>query len=313
MSNTNPAQGRVIVLGSINVDLMIQVDRLPCAGETVHSNGLIRQLGGKGANQAVGAARAGAACTLLAAVGNDTDGYAMVAQLQDYGVDTTFIGRTAAPTGCAMVATSAVDNQIIVVGGANETVTPAQIGNMEIRAQDICVAQMETPLAATLAFFEKAKAAGATTLFNPAPASIDALEALPVTDILVVNESELRLLSRTVSDIELSDTEIMTLCRVLGKNVRDIIVTLGGEGVALAHSDRITRIAAHRVSVVDTTGAGDCFCGYLAAALARGDTLDSSAIEANAAASIAVQALGAASSIPSLAETRATLNKESAN
>lgn len=291
--------GKVIVLGSVNVDLLVSTPRLPCAGETVSGTSLTRQLGGKGANQAVGAARAGVPCTLLAAVGADDDGASMTAALASHGVDISQIRVTPSATGCALVATSPQDNQIIHIAGANSDVDAAFAAGVDLHPADVCLAQMETPAPATAALFQRARAAGTCTILNAAPASAAAHQLLPLCDLLIVNESELALLTGAKDSATLDDAGLLSSRDMLGlEHGQTLLVTLGADGLAIARESSVFRIAGRLVNVVDTTGAGDCFCGYLAAGLARGDRIERAAEEANAAASIAVQSLGAAASIP---------------
>jgi len=291
--------GRVVVLGSINVDVLASVGRLPNAGETVTGDALTRQLGGKGANQAVAVARAEAKSILIGATGSDADGAMMIETLSAHGVDTAHVAREAGPTGCAIVTTSPKDNQIVVIPGANARLTAHSSENLGIAAGDVCLAQMEVPPGAVAAFFERARAAGALTILNAAPASPAAGELLPLVDLLIVNETEFALVSGSAVDPKASDAQLAEALRGLGASRPEtVIVTLGDAGLVVVAGDRLHRIAGRSVEVVDTTGAGDCFCGYLAAGLARGDSLVSAAFTANIAASIAVQALGAASSVP---------------
>jgi len=300
MDAPSQASGTVLVLGSINVDLLVSAPRLPLAGETVAGHGISRELGGKGANQAVGAARAGARCRLAAAVGADEDGRAMKAALETFGVDVGMVRATAgSTTGCAIVATSPQDNQIICIAGANATVDESLVAAISIGTNDVCLAQMETPAPATRAFFARAQDAGAQTILNAAPADLAALSLLPLCDVLVVNESELAVLAKR-PDLAPDDDAVLLFCtQSLGMRADQIlVVTLGSAGLAIVHNQTVRRIAGHRVPVTDTTGAGDCFCGYLAAGLARGDTIERAAAEANRAASLAVQASGAACAIP---------------
>jgi ribokinase len=261
---------------------------------------LSRQLGGKGANQAVGAARAGAPCILLAAVGQDEDGVSMVAALDNYGIDTSHIRATSSATGCAVVATSPQDNQIIHIAGANSDVDATLAAEADLGPEDVCLAQMETPIPTTAALFQRARSAAAFTILNAAPASTAALSLLPLCDLLIVNESELALLTRSGAELMLDDESLLSSRRLLGLQPhQSLLVTLGAGGMAIIGENAIQRVAGRPVTVVDTTGAGDCFCGYLAAGLARGDAIDQVATEANAAASLAVQSFGAATSIPS--------------
>lgn len=305
--------GKVVVLGSVNIDLLVSTPRLPCAGETVSGTSLTRQLGGKGANQAVGAARAGAHCILLGAVGKDEDGDSMLAALNSYGVDTGRIRATSSATGCAVVATSPQDNQIIHIAGANSDVDAILAADVDLGPEDVCLAQMETPIPATAALFQRARAARACTILNAAPASTAALELLPLCDILIVNESELALLAGSDAGSMLDDESLLSSRSLLGlQSGQTLLVTLGADGLAIIGQDAIQRIAGRSATVVDTTGAGDCFCGYLAAGLARSDPTDQAAIEANAAASIAVQSFGAAASIPNRATVLQSLGNSPA-
>lgn len=291
--------GTVVVLGSVNVDLLCSVPRLPNAGETVVGHHVTRQLGGKGANQAVGAARAGARCVLLGAVGDDPDGSAMVDALKGFGVDTGRIRTNTGSTGLALVATSREDNQIIVVAGANGTVDAELANSLDIAPGYCCLTQMETPVGAARSLFERARSERATTILNAAPATEAARQLLPLCDVLVVNETELFLLAEATDDSSLDDSALLLYFeRMKLSEDQALVVTMGPHGSAIVRDGAVTRIAGHQAVVVDTTGAGDCFCGYLAAGLARGDDLETAAIEANAAASMAVQSLGAASAIP---------------
>ena len=291
------SNAHILVLGSVNVDLLASVRRLPVAGETIAGEGLVRQLGGKGANQAVAAARADGAVFLLGAIGDDADGAAMVRELVDYGVGVSALSHVPAPTGIALVLTSPADNQIVVVSGANGLADQDIASAMAIEAQDICLAQMETPPAAVQAFFTHARAAGATTILNAAPATESVRPLLPLCDILIVNESELGLLAGTPLDSDAGDDALAGAIGRLGF-AGTLIVTLGPRGILFGQGATFARIPGRSVNVVDTTGAGDCFCGYLAAALARRETLETAVREANVAASIAVQSLGAASAMP---------------
>ena len=277
--------GTVVVLGSINVDLLLSVERLPQAGETVLGTGVDRQLGGKGANQATAAARAGAFCTLVAAVGADEDGDRMLAALAGAGVDIGHINRAPTPTGLAVVATSPANNQIIVIAGANAELTAAQVDAVAIAPDDVCLTQLESPIALVERFLRRAKAAGATTVLNPSPADVAAVGLLALVDVLLVNEGERDLLAPLALRPD-----------------QTLVVTLGERGVSVVRGGETRTVAGRKAEVVDTTGAGDCFAGYLTAALARGADLMDAVTEANAAAALSVQSRGAAPSMPQRAE-----------
>jgi ribokinase len=261
--------GSVIVLGSINIDILLQVERLPTAGETVHGVALERQLGGKGANQAVGAARAGAPTMLLAAAGRDDEADRLLARLADFGVGVKHVRRVAAPTGLAVVVTSPLDNQIVVTAGANAEVTADMAAALPVVLGDVCLTQLETPVVAAEALFRSARAKGATTVLNPSPVSREAAVLLPLTDVLVVNESELDLLAGSDTLPADPDRRLLQQAEALGAGRGlCLVVTLGSRGLAVVRDGAVERIAGRPARVVDTTGAGDCFCGYLCAALA---------------------------------------------
>lgn len=298
----------VVVLGSINVDLIVSAERLPVAGETVAGKDIEFQLGGKGANQAVGAARAGAATRFLGCIGEDENGAAMLGQLRGFGVDVAAVRQVPGRTGFAIVATCPRDNQIIVVPGANSHVDEALADNARVAAGDACLAQRETPVAASRRLFSAARAVGATTLLNAAPADEGVHALLPLVDILIANEGECRLLASFPEADPANDADLITVRRRLGLGQNQVLIaTLGEAGVAIAAADCVRRIPGESVAVLDTTGAGDCFCGYLAAGLAQGISLESAALRANIAASLAVQSRGAACSVPDIAAVTAIL------
>ena len=284
----------VLVLGSINSDLLVRLDRLPKPGETVFGRTSERALGGKGANQAVAAAKAGALTRLLATAGCDADD--MVAELQRHGVGAEGIARVKTPSGTAIVATAPDNNQIVVIPGANAHIDREGVSAARIGRGDVCLTQMETPAWAAEIFFRKARQAGATTVLNLSPAIEDARRLLELTDLLVVNQSELEWLAGQPVDCQ--NPVALLAARDRHFKSRSLVVTLGAEGAAIVNGRQVDYLAGHRVSAVDTTGAGDCFCGYLCAALARGEALNVAAVEASAAAALSVQQTGAARSIP---------------
>jgi len=296
--------GRVFVAGSINMDVVATADRHPRIGETVAGHAVLYFPGGKGANQAVSAAKLGAPTTLIGRLGNDAFGDQLKAFLAAQGIDLTFVQATAgADTGTAVITTANADNTIVVIPGANALVDATDVAAPVLARGDIAVSQFEIPLPAIGAFFQRARAAGATTILNPAPAIEFGPELLDLVDILILNETELGLLAK----IELRDTDdparFVDAARSLraGKG-RIICVTLGKRGVlALVHGEPLI-VAGRTVKAVDTTGAGDCFVGAVAAQLARGKSIRDALDYANAAASICVQRMGAAPSMPTAAE-----------
>jgi ribokinase len=296
--------GRVFVAGSINMDVVATADRHPLIGETVAGNAVFYFPGGKGANQAVSAAKLGAPTTLIGRLGADTFGQQLKAFLAAQGVDLSFVKNTAeAHTGTAVITVANADNTIVVVPGANAHVSAEDVEAAVLAKGDIAVSQFEIPLPTVSAFFKRARAAGATTILNPAPAVEFGAELLDLVDILILNETELGLLSKT----ELRDTDdparFIDAARVLPAKQNTIIcVTLGSRGVLALIEGQASIIAGRAVKAVDTTGAGDCFVGAVAAQLAAGRSIRDALDYANAAASICVQRMGAAPSMPTAAE-----------
>jgi ribokinase len=272
---------RVIVCGSINVDIVARVGRHPLPGQTVVGSDLRYYPGGKGANQAVAAARAGAETMMVGGIGDDTFGPGLTAFLVEQNVDVSHVvSRKDTPSGTALILVdSAGQNTIAVVAGANATVDTTLTDGVEVRAGDVLVAQFETPVETTVALFRRGRVAGTTNILNPAPARDIPGDLLEVCDLLIVNESERAALTGP-------------------RQPGCLIVTLGARGaVGYIGSDTVTT-KGHTVEVVDTTGAGDCFVGSLAAELASGSTVEQAMAYANAAAALCVQAPGAGPSMP---------------
>lgn len=301
--------GRVFVAGSINMDVVATADRHPRIGETVAGHAVLYFPGGKGANQAVSAAKLGAPTTLIGRLGSDAFGHELKAFLTAQGSDLTFVQETAgAHTGTAIITLANADNTIVVIAGANAFVSAADVAGPALAKGDVAVSQFEIPLPAIGAFFQRARAAGATTILNPAPALGFGAELLDLVDILILNETELGLLAKT----ELLDTDddarFIDAIRSLqtGKD-KIVCVTLGRRGVvALVHGEPLV-VPGRTVKAVDTTGAGDCFVGAVAAQLAGSQSIRDALDYANAAASICVQRMGAAPSMPSVAEVEAVI------
>jgi ribokinase len=301
--------GRVFVAGSINMDVVATADRHPRIGETVAGDSLGYFPGGKGANQAVAAAKLGATTTLIGRLGKDAFGDQLKTYLAAQGLDLTFVRDTSGVhTGTAIITVAKADNTIVVIPGANGLVSAADVTAPTFAKGDVAVSQFEIPLVAVTAFFQRARAAGATTILNPAPAAECNAEMLELVDILILNESELALLA----GIELRDTDdharFIEAARSLpiGRD-KTVCVTLGKRGVLALVNDEPLIIPGRAVEAVDTTGAGDCFVGAVASQLAGGSSIGNALDCANAAASICVQRMGAAPSMPSTAEVAAIL------
>ncbi|MEJ1159960.1 ribokinase [Prosthecomicrobium sp. N25] len=300
---------KLVVVGSINMDLVVTAERFPGPGETIPGTGFARYAGGKGANQAVAAARAGAAVTFVGAVGDDPFGASLTQGLARDGIDVARIRvLPGTPTGTAVITVARAENTIVVVAGANGEIRPEDAAAVPLSPGDRVVAQLEVPLAAIRAAFEQARAAGAGTLLNAAPALEEARALLPLVDILVVNEHELGLLAGRAVDANRADEVADAAARLRATGCGTVVVTLGAAG-AVAFGGGAERVEArgHRVAAVDTTGAGDCFVGALAAELARGEDLAAALRFANAAAAVSVGLPGAVPSMPTRAEVDAML------
>jgi ribokinase len=303
--------GRVFVAGSINMDVVATADRHPRVGETVAGHAVLYFPGGKGANQAVAAAKLGAPTTLIGRLGRDAFGEELKAFLAAQGVDLSFVRETAdAHTGTAIITIANADNTIVVIPGANGLVSPMDVEAASLAKGDIAVSQFEIPVPAITAFFKRARAAGATTILNPAPAIDFGRDLLVLVDILILNETELGLLAKT----ELHDTDdharFIAAARSLPASQDKIIcVTLGKRGVLALVNDEPLIIQGRSVEAVDTTGAGDCFVGAVAAQLAGGKSTQDALVFANVAASVCVQRMGAAPSMPTIEEVSAFLRR----
>lgn len=302
--------GRVFVAGSINMDVVATADRHPRVGETVAGRQVLYFPGGKGANQAVAASRLGARTTLIGRLGTDAFGAELRTFLTAQGIDPGSIKETPEThTGTAIITVAASDNTIVVIPGSNALVSADDVADAPLAKGDVAVSQFEIPLPTIAAFFQRACAAGATTLLNPAPAQKMSGELLALVDILVLNETELGFLA----GVELSDSDeaakIIAVARKLqAREDQTICVTLGKRGVlALAASEEFA-VQGRVVKAVDTTGAGDCFVGALASQLADGVPLRAALAFANAAASISVQRMGAGPSMPTAAEVATALS-----
>ena len=299
--------GRVFVAGSINMDVVATADRHPKVGETVAGKEVHYFPGGKGANQAVAAAKLGASSTLIGRLGADAFGQQLRQFLSLQGVDLTLVKDTAdVHTGTAVITIADADNTIVVVPGANARVSAEDVAVPLLAKGDVAVSQFEIPQPTISAFFNRARTAGATTILNPAPALPCGRDLLDLVDILILNETELGLLAQA----ELHDTDepvrfVEAVRRLPTASDKIICVTLGKRGVLALIGGEPVLTPGRIVKAVDTTGAGDCFVGALAAQLANGKPIRDALEYANAAASICVQRMGAAPSMPTAAEVAA--------
>ncbi len=296
----------VVVVGSANVDLVVRAPRHPVPGETLLGSDFVMHPGGKGANQAVAAARAGASVAMIGRLGPDAGADLLRSELTQAGVDVSSIGTcTHDPTGTALITVAdSGENTIIVVPGANAKLRPVHVddANAAFSNATVVLAQLEIPLEVVVAAFTRGRALGATTILNAAPSRPLGPVLLNLVDILVVNETELL---ETVGVSSLDPRDWPTV-----GSVKTIVVTVGRGGVVFgAPRSAGAAVPGHLIDPVDTTAAGDTFCGYLAAGLAAGLPLEAACIRANAAAAMACLVEGAQPSIPLSAAVDAFLDK----
>jgi ribokinase len=295
---------KIYVVGSINRDLVVYVDRLPRTGETVFGNRFQQFPGGKGANQAVAASRLGGDVHLVGNVGSDAFGKDMLDFLARENIDTSEIAiLDTAPTGIALITVdSASENSIVVVSGANMVWHTRDLARMKIRRSDIVICQFEIPLEIIESVFEQAKKIGATTILNPAPIKPAGKKILKNVDYIVVNQVELE----AFSSATVNPTDPTSVYAAMGKlhqrGPLAIVATLGPRGALVSGPTGRYEAKGHNVNAVDATGAGDCFIGGFAAAFAKSDSVPHAIDFANKAAAISVTRRGAASSFPMIAE-----------
>ncbi|MFE0350438.1 ribokinase [Streptomyces griseoluteus] len=283
----------IVVLGSTNMDLVTYVARAPQRGETVTGREFRTIPGGKGANQAMAAARAGATVSLIGAVGNDAYGVRLRDNLEHSGVDTDFLRTVEGPSGTAhIVVDDEGDNSIVVVPGANGTVDHLSPGDEGLIASaDALLLQLEVPLPAVIAGAEAARRHGVRTILTPSPAQPLPEELLSVTDVLVPNEYEAVTLTGRTDPLDAA-VGLLDL-------VPEVVLTLGEAGVLYVSRDtEPLAVPAHQVAAIDSTGAGDTFAGAYAVAVAEEKPLREALSWAAAAAALSVQREGASASMP---------------
>lgn len=302
----------VLVLGSSNTDLVCTVDHLPAAGETVPSTEYAVFGGGKAANQAVASARAGAPTSLVGAVGNDDFGRQRMADLESYGVDTSSVLTAyGVDSGLAFIFVDRDgENQIVTYAGANDGLTAGHVKTaLSNREAGILLATLESPPDCIVEAMRTAKRRGYRTLVNAAPFSSTVEGLLDHTDILIVNEIEAGQLVGSPVDLDSALSVGRDIKRCGPENV---VITLGADGAVVVGGEMSSHLPALAVPVIDTTGAGDAFCGVLAASLLRGIDLLKSCERAIVAGSLAVTRPGAQPSMPSRDEIDTELGKQPA-
>ncbi|MER8837450.1 ribokinase [Mesorhizobium sp. M0913] len=298
----------IVVIGSINLDLIASVDRLPGPGEPVGGSGLAPAPGGKGATPAGAAPRAGAKVRMVGAVGKDSFASDALALLRDGKIDLSGVGETFASTGTALIMVGADgENVIAVVPGANDSVVPGDLSKAFVKNGDVVLLQLEIPLQTVEAALDAASTAAAITVLNTAPFHGDAAGFLGKADYLVANETEFDLYGEALS---LNGRDRPARMRdYAARTGRTIVVTLGSDGVLAATPDDLLMVPALKITPLDTVGAGDTFCGYFAAGLAAGLPLDQALARAAAAGSLACLKAGAQPAIPLARDVDAALQK----
>ncbi|RJP55516.1 MAG: ribokinase [Anaerolineaceae bacterium] len=253
----------VVVVGSLNADLVVKSPRFPAPGETISGDDLQIIPGGKGANQAVAAARQGAHVSMIGRVGSDGFGPFLVDNLKSNNVETSHVFKTDSATGTAIIVVDANgQNSIVLSPGANGKVSPADVDSASFLNSKLLLLQLEIPTPTVLRAAQKAREAGLQVILNPAPAKPLPQELLANVDILVPNESELSLLTGLpVTDASSAETAAK---EILKQGVKTVIVTLGSKGALLVTDSQVTHVNTYKVNVVDTTAAGDAFIGGFA-------------------------------------------------
>lgn len=296
----------LVVVGSTNTDMVITASHFPSPGETVIGSDFMSNFGGKGANQAVAASRLGVTTTFIGKVGADDFGNSTLSHLREEGIDVSnvFTSLTAA-SGTALITTvPSGENTIVVNAGANYDLRPEEIEQSKeaFKQAGIVLMQLETPIDTLACAARIAKDCGCFVILNPAPAPAKPLpvELLCNVDILIPNETEASAISGIDVKDEATTQQAMEKIKALG--VKDVIITIGSRGVMALIGGKMTNIPACKVKAVDTTAAGDTFCGALCAALLRGEDMKDALSFANKASAIAVTRRGAQMSMPHLRE-----------
>jgi ribokinase len=298
----------VCVLGSVILDNVLRAPRLPRHGETAVAHAVSRHLGGKGANQAVAALRAGETVTFIGAVGSDEASDWLRKRLAEAGVDTAHLAAVEGAVAGQGYVTLSDDgeNSIVIVPGANQAITAAHLSEAAIAGHAVYLTQLETPVAVSAALFSRPDARAGIRILNAAPAVPEGRRLFPLVDVLVVNETELADFAGLSAQPATAADFAGAARTLIERPDQAVVVTLGEAGAIVVRPSGFTSIPGRKVTVVDTTGAGDCFCGVLAAEMAAGASVEDAARVANGAAALAVTRLGA-SSMPTRSDFEALL------
>ncbi|HXF85561.1 MAG TPA: ribokinase [Anaerolineales bacterium] len=289
---------KILVAGSLNADLVVRAPRFPQPGETLSGEDLQIIPGGKGANQAVAAARLGAKVSMLGCVGKDRFGDFLLDTLKTNGVETSLVRRDDASTGTAIILVDANgQNSIVLSAGANGKVSPSDVEHASFATFSLLLLQLEIPVPTVLSAARRAKENNVRVILNPAPARELPAELITLADYLVPNESELALLSgMRVDDIPSAEKAARSL---LSRGANQVIVTLGDKGALLVNHTQTLHVKAYSVKAVDTTAAGDAFIGGMAYSLLQNKPLEEALRYGCACGALAVTKFGAQPSLPS--------------
>jgi ribokinase len=292
----------ILVIGSLNADLVVRAPRFPLPGETISGDDLQIIPGGKGANQAVAAARQGASVAMLGRVGQDSFGPFLLESLRSNQVDVTHIRADDPATGTAtIIVDGSGQNSIVLSAGANGKVSPADVDSASALHPKLTLFQLEIPIPTVLYAAQRARKNGSRVILNPAPAKPVPDELISLADFVIPNEIELSLLTGLeVKDVPSAEHAAKFL---LGRGAKHVIVTLGNKGALVVSGDQTVQVNAYKVDVVDTTAAGDAFIGGFASALLRGLEIEQAVRYANACGALAVTKFGAQPSLPTKEET----------
>ncbi len=299
----------VVVIGSLNMDLVIRTDKMPKIGETLNGSDFFTACGGKGANQAAAVSKLGSDVTMIGNVGNDEFGTRLIDTMRSYNVKVDCIKRVDTSTGVAMIVVVNGDNFIVLDNGANYTLDENYIESMEveIKKHKIMILQLEVKLEVVKKSIEIAKKYGIKVILNPAPATKLPDELLKDVDILILNETEIEIiLDREMHKIEDYKNGIFALEE---KGIKSVILTLGSKGVMYNNNGTICSKDAYKVEAVDTTSAGDSFIGGFVSKILNGETIEKSIDYAIAVSALTVTRPGAMDSIPAREEVEDFLGK----
>jgi ribokinase len=292
----------ILVIGSLNADLVVRAPHFPQPGETISGGDLRIIPGGKGANQAVAAARQGASVAMLGRVGQDSFGPFLLESLKSDLVDISHVHLDGSATGTAIIVVDANgQNSIVLSPGANGKVSPEDVDNASALRPGLILLQLEIPISTVLHAARRARQNGSLVILNPAPAQSLPDELISLADFVIPNETELSLLSGIeVRDISSAEKAARVL---LDRGARNVIVTLGSKGALVISGKQVTQVASYKVDVVDTTAAGDAFIGGFASAMLRRLEIVDAVKYANACGALAVTKFGAQPSLPTKEET----------